>query len=179
VDQSFGRLSVEGSEARVAFVRWLPHPPAAVWRSLTEPDGLAPWFPTTVEGDRRSGAALRFDFPGPEAPAFAGTLQTFEPTSRLVLEWGEDTLVFALSAEAAGTTLELDVTFGVLGKAARDAAGWHACLDLLACALDGRDPPWSSAERWRFVHGTYVEAYGPEASAIGPPEEWVAVHGEP
>src|SRR2546430_6015265 len=28
-------------------------------------------------------------------------------------------------------------TFDQVGKAARDAAGWHACLDVLACRLSG------------------------------------------
>ena len=30
-----------------------------------------------------------------------------------------------------------------VGKAARDAAGWHACLDILGHHLAGEKPPWS------------------------------------
>jgi hypothetical protein len=65
-------------------------------------------------------------------------------------------------------------TFGELGKAARDGAGWHTCLDLLAFTLDEKEAPWSSAERWRQVHGSYVEGFGPEAATIGPPEAFDA-----
>ncbi len=37
--------------------------------------------------------------------------------------------------------------------------------------------PLEAADRWREVHDSYVERFGPEASAIGPPEEWERVHG--
>ena len=57
-----------------------------------------------------------------------------------------------------------------VGKAARDAAGWHACLDILGHHLAGEKPPWSPVERWDQVHAQYVERLGPEASTIGPPE---------
>jgi hypothetical protein len=69
-----------------------------------------------------------------------------------------------------GSTLTLLVTLDELGKAARDGAGWHVCLDLLALRLDGTTAPWSSGERWRQVHPSYVEALGPEAATIGPPD---------
>jgi hypothetical protein len=59
-------------------------------------------------------------------------------------------------------------TFGELGKAARDGAGWHECLERLAADLDGSPPrPWG--ERWREVHPRYVTHLGPDASTIGPP----------
>ncbi|HEX8073920.1 MAG TPA: SRPBCC domain-containing protein [Thermoleophilaceae bacterium] len=34
-----------------------------------------------------------------------------------------------------------------LGKAARDGAGWHVCLDQLEHQLDGTSPPWSPSDR--------------------------------
>jgi hypothetical protein len=66
--------------------------------------------------------------------------------------------------------LTLVDTFDELGKAARDAAGWHECLDRLVFQLGDDEPPWSPGERWQQVHGGYVERLGPEASTIGPPE---------
>ena len=68
-----------------------------------------------------------------------------------------------------GCTLTLTDTFDELGKAARDAAGWHECLDRLHDHLDGTSPrPWG--ERWKEVHPGYVDRLGREASAVGPPE---------
>ncbi len=71
------------------------------------------------------------------------------------------------------------MTFPEHGKAARDAAGWHVCLEQLTALCDGSELPWSSQppERWRVVHRGYVERLGPEASVIGPPAEWAADAG--
>ena len=35
---------------RLRFTRALAHPPEKVWRAITEPEHLAQWFPTTIEG---------------------------------------------------------------------------------------------------------------------------------
>ena len=58
-------------------------------------------------------------------------------------------------------------TFAELGKAARDAAAWHVCLEALEAYLDETAPP--SAGWWQQVHPGYVERFGREAAAIGPP----------
>ena len=66
---------------------------------------------------------------------------------------------------------ELTDSFDDVGKAARDAAGWHECLDRLGYELDGATPPpWG--KRWQVVHPLYVDRLGPEAATIGPPPGW-------
>jgi hypothetical protein len=85
--------------------------------------------------------------------------------------WGTDRLRIELQADGDGTVLTLTDTFGELGKAARDAAGWHECLDRLVRTLDGDAlPEWGDV--WRAVHPRYVDALGPDASTIGPPAGW-------
>jgi hypothetical protein len=74
--------------------------------------------------------------------------------------------------------LDFTVTFPEYGKAARDGAGWHVCLDQLAHALADSQPPWTHPDRWRAVHPDYVTKLGPEASSIGPPTEWEDAHGQ-
>lgn len=93
-----------------------------------------------------------------------------DPPSLLEFRWGEDTLRFVLEPDGAGTVLTLTDTLEELGKAARDGAGWHVCLDQLALHLDGAEPSWSSVERWTEVHPAYVEEFGPDAATLGPPE---------
>jgi hypothetical protein len=100
-----------------------------------------------------------------------GEMLAYEPLSVLEFRWGEDTLRFTLEPDGAGTTLTLVDTIAELGKAAGDGAGWHTCLDQLSYHLDDEEPPWTSAERWKEVHGSYVDGFGPEAATIGPPEE--------
>jgi hypothetical protein len=72
----------------------------------------------------------------------------------------------------------LTVTFSEYGKAARDAAGWHVCLEQLAYVCASASPPWPPPERWREVHPRYVERLGPQASTIGPPSEGERAKGD-
>jgi uncharacterized protein YndB with AHSA1/START domain len=176
-EDDYGRLERRDGRLQLHFTRRLPHRPEKVWRALTEPEHLAAWFPTAIEGERAAGARLRFVFRDNEAEPFDGEMLAFDPPSLMELRWADDILRFELRPDGDGTVLELTDTFDEIGKAARDAAGWHSCLDLLAYEVDGRAAPWSSSDRWRQVHDAYVERLGSEASAIGPPKEWEQVHG--
>ena len=54
------------------------------------------------------------------------------------LAWEDDeTLRLELAPSGSGCVLTLINRFDEIGKAARDAAGWHACLDALSATLDG------------------------------------------
>jgi uncharacterized protein YndB with AHSA1/START domain len=164
-----GQLEQVDGRWRLEFTRRLPHPPEKVWPALTEPEHLAAWFPTTIEGERAAGAALRFTFPHGEAPPFDGEIITYDPPSVLEYRWGPDTLRFELRPDGDGSMLTLLDTIDEHGKAARDAAGWHVCLDLLANHLAGEASP-DLRTRWKPLHDSYVARFGPEASTIGPPE---------
>jgi uncharacterized protein YndB with AHSA1/START domain len=170
-----GQLAEVDGRWQLRFVRTLAHPRAEVWRALTEPEHLAAWFPQEMQGERAVGARLRFvSRDVPDADAFEGEMLVFEPPSVLEFSWGDDRLRFEL--EPLGddhTVLTLIDTIVELGKAARDGAGWHACLDLLEASLAGVEPDWTSADRWKDVHRDYVARFGPDASAIGPPQEWI------
>jgi uncharacterized protein YndB with AHSA1/START domain len=157
---------------QLRFTRNLRHPPDRVWRAITEPDQLAQWFPTTIEGERAAGAPLRFSFPDGRWPSFEGEMIAYEPPSLMELRWGPDVLRLELRATAEGTELTLLDSLEERGKAARDGAGWHTCLNGLEAALGGdasgiaRD----AMAAWADVHEHYVEEFGPEAATIGPPE---------
>jgi uncharacterized protein YndB with AHSA1/START domain len=157
-----------GADGRwqLRFTRSLRHPPDKVWRALTEPEHLAAWFPTTIEGQRQAGAHLTFAFPEGQAPSFEGEYLVYDPPRVLELRWGNDMLRFELQPSEAGTQLTVLDTFDEQGRAARDGAGWHVCLDGLAAHLDGS--PAAHAD-WAEVHRHYVEAFGPQAATIGPP----------
>jgi uncharacterized protein YndB with AHSA1/START domain len=176
-ERDYGRLERADGETQLRFTRRFPQRPETVWRALTEPKHLAAWFPHDIEGERATGARLRFVSRANEAPPFDGEMLLFDRPSVMEMRWGDDVLRFELRADGDGTILDFTDTFDELGKAARDGAGWHACFDLLAYELDGHTAPWSSADRWRQVHHSYVERLGAAASAIGPPEEWERVHG--
>jgi uncharacterized protein YndB with AHSA1/START domain len=164
----YGRLEQVDGRWRLQFSRAFGHSLEKVWRALTEPEHLAAWFPTTVDGERTGGAALRFTFPGDEAPPFEGRTLTYDPPSVLEFSWGADVLRFELRPDGAGCLLTLTVTFDEQGRGARDGAGWHMSLDRLAAHLAGAEQ--DSEPDWAAVHALYVERLGPAASTIGPPE---------
>jgi uncharacterized protein YndB with AHSA1/START domain len=169
-----GQLTQVGDRWQLRFVRELPHPPEKVWRAVTEDEHQAAWFPDEMHGERVVGALLRFvSREAPDFPGFDGTMLVFEPPTTLEFTWGTDILRFELEPTSAGTRLTLIDTFDEQGKAARDGAGWHVCLEQLGYALAGHELPWKPEDRWAEVNAAYVEALGPEASTMGPPQEWI------
>ena len=161
-----GVLEPAGERWRLRFTRRLAHAPDKVWRALTEPEHVQAWFPQRIVGQWSVGAPLRFVSQGGD---FDGEVLAFEPPSALEFRWGTDTIRLEVAADGQGSVLTLLDTFDELGKAARDAAGWHECLDALEQALAGNQPSWAPGERWQAVHPGYVERFGPQAATIGPP----------
>jgi uncharacterized protein YndB with AHSA1/START domain len=156
---------------RLRFTRTLAHAQAKVWRAITEPEQLARWFPTTIDGERATGASLRFTFPNGLVDPFDGEMLAYEPESVMEFRWGPDLVRIELRPVAGGTELSLLDTLEERGKAARDGAGWHTCLDALQAALAGDDDEArANMDMWAEVHPHYVESFGPEAATIGPPD---------
>lgn len=165
-----GELRAAGERWQIVFTRPLTHPVDRVWRAVTDPAHLEAWFPTEIHGERAEGAPLRFTFPGEgDDAAFGGEVLIWDPPRTFAFRWGEDELRMDLEPTRDGTVLTLIHTIDEKGRAVRDAAGWHGCLDLLAAALDGVEPDFDPKERWEKIHPLYVEAFGEDAAAIGPP----------
>lgn len=162
-----GTLEQAGSRWRLRFTRELDHPVPRVWEAVTEPGHLEAWFPQRITGDWVVGTPLTFSDPQGRGPEFDGEVLACEPPSLLEFSWGPDVIRLEIAARGEGSTLTLLDTFDELGKAARDAAGWHVCLEALARHLDGSGTP--PANLWREIHPGYVSSFGPEASATGVP----------
>jgi len=171
-----GQIERGDGGVRLTFTRRFSYSPPKIWRALVEPEHLAAWFPTTIDGERAVGARLRYGFREDEAPPFEGEMLAFEPPSLMELRWGDEVLRFEVAPDGDGSVLVFTCLFAEIGKASRDAAGWHSCLDLLGFGVAGQTAPWSARERWKQVHAIYVHRFGPEASTIGPPEEWERTH---
>jgi uncharacterized protein YndB with AHSA1/START domain len=165
-----GELEPVEGRWRLRYVRRLPHPREKVWRALTEPEHLAAWFPAKIEGGWAAGAPLRFVIVDWELPPTEGEVLAVEPPSLLEYRWDTDVLRFELEPDGDGCVLTFLDTFDELGKAARDGAGWHACLDALELDLGGEEAPREAMDRWRALQAGYVERFGPEAATIGPPD---------
>ena len=162
-----GTLDIRGDDVVVTFHRRFPHPIEKVWRAVTEPAHLREWFPVTVAVEEwRAGAPLTFTVETGES--FDGEVIAVSPPHLLEIQWGPDRLRIELASDGDGTSMTFTDTITELGKAARDAAGWHERLVFLAADLDGTAAP-GEREVWNTVHPRYVDSFGPNASTIGPP----------
>ena len=132
-----GVLERDGDVSILRFRRRLAQPLETVWAALTEDEHLEEWFPTTIEGARAVGAALHYAFRQGEGEPFDGQMTAFEPPSLMELRWADDLLRFELESDGSGCVLSLTVIFPEHGKAARDATGWHVCLERLSFVCVG------------------------------------------
>jgi uncharacterized protein YndB with AHSA1/START domain len=164
------------------FERRLAHSPEKVWKALTDPAELAHWFPQDIEGPFAPGAALRFVFRGTPPSLggevitdFKGEVLELDPPRLLSYTWGEDTLRFQLTPDGDGCVLVFTDTLAERGKAARDGAGWHVCLDALGARLgettdrSAGDPATGQAasahgNAWQARYDQYASTFGPEAA---------------
>jgi uncharacterized protein YndB with AHSA1/START domain len=156
-----GTLIPNGERPAVRLERVLKDPPSVVWRALTEPDGLAGWFPCGIVV---AGGRLTFPFPSEVIEmTLEGEVLVVDEPHALAYTWGGDTLRFELHDRDGGTLL---VLINELPKsaAARNAAGWETCLD----RLTGLEPP---TDAWRRSFEDYTKAFEPQLGPQeGPPE---------
>ena len=150
----------DGGRATVTFARELAQAPDRVWQALTDARALEHWFPAVIEGDLRPGGAVRFVFADPDASDSAGEITEFEVGSRLTFTWGKDILRSELEPTPGGTRLHFTQLLARPDHAARDAAGWHVCLDRLTAHLAGDEttaPPTEPTPEWQALHDAYAQ----------------------
>lgn len=119
------------------------HPPAKVWRALTDPKLHAKWW---AAGDVKAVVGHRFELDMGKWGKQACEVLEVEPERLLRYRFGEGTLdtiiTWRLTAEGGGTRLRLTHEgFNVdtpLGKAALEGMkqGWPGVLARLATSLD-------------------------------------------
>ncbi len=173
MEDKLGTLDADTRTLR--FTRTYAHPIDKVWQAVSDNEHLQAWFPHRIIGDLLTpGAELQFESSADGMQPFEGRVLRAEPPHLLEFMWDTDVIRFELRPDPDGCTFTLTDVISVLGKAARDGAGWHTCLDFLEATLDGVVPSFTTTERWGEVHGDYVKVFGPEASSIGPPEGYGA-----
>jgi uncharacterized protein YndB with AHSA1/START domain len=162
-------LLTERKRPAVRLERHLTDPPQVVWRALTDRAELHSWFPCDViveGGSWAPGARIAFPF-DPKVMDLTLQGEVLEVVEPHVLSytWGEELLRFELSPNNGGTLLVL-IDELPANAAARNAAGWEDCLDLLA----GRKPAEGA---WQTRFAQYRAAFEPAlGQQDGPPPEY-------
>jgi uncharacterized protein YndB with AHSA1/START domain len=165
----FGSFIEFDGRPAVRFERTYAHTVERVWAAISDPAELAHWFPSSVEIEPHTGGAIVFSG-DPRTSQQTGVLLAFEPPRRLAYTWGGDELHFELEPLATGQCrLILINVLADRQAAARNAAGWHVCLEELAKLLTGRPgggPHAESATSWQSHYDAYVAAGMPSGADI-------------
>lgn len=152
-----------GGRPVLRFERHLPKPIDAVWRAVTDPSEVRAWFPTRIEIDGWAvGARLTHHFDQHDIDPLPGTVLEWDPPHRVSFTWGEDTISFELTPGAGGGTTFVLTEELSASHAARNAAGWDACLDRLELGVE--------RQSWRDRFDRYVAEFEPVlGKQEGPP----------
>ena len=120
----------EGDKWTLVLVRELRHPPARVWKALTDPASLREWAP--FDADRSLGAVgpVSLTTVGTPTPQTSQTRVTRADGGVLEYRWGDQDMRWQLEPIGGGTRLTLwhNIDRGFISMG---AAGWHICLDVL------------------------------------------------
>ena len=163
----------EGSRYVLIVERRLGYPVEKVWRTLTEPDLLAQWFPARVDGAWIVGTPLRFTFPPGAAPDLPeedlrGHVLAVEPPRLLEFQWGKHRIRFELVEDGHDCVFRLSERFDDPSWGAKSAAGWEMCLENLDLILEGIGALKFAANVWRTKYRAYAAQFEPQ---FGPQED--------
>ena len=132
-------IEKDGERWTLVLVRDLRHPPAKVWKALTDPDELRQWAP--FDSDRNLGRVGTANLTTVAAPApHVSETHVKRADAPRVLEfnWGGQDIRWELEPLADGGTRltlwhNIDRRYISMG-----AAGWHICFDVLQRFLAGQ-----------------------------------------
>ena len=120
-------------------------------------------FPCSVELDLEVGGEMAFTFREQRdgvPTTMSGRVTDLDPPRLFAFYWGDDHLRFELEPVEGGAAcvFRMTVILDARDKAARDAAGWHVCLDRLEQHLTGTSvsaPGSEPTTEWRGLYEEY------------------------
>lgn len=153
-----------GDSWTLVLVRELRHPPAKVWRALTEPEQLREWAPFDADRTLDTTGPVKLSTVGAPTPQVSETRVTrAEPPKLLEYDWGGNEIRWQLEPTPDGTRLTL------WHNIARDfvsmgAAGWHICFDVLDEFLAGHPigrivGGEAMKFGWKRLHAEYAKQF--------------------
>lgn len=159
-------IEKDGERWTLVLVRDLAHPPAKVWKALTDPAHLRAWAPFDADRDLGAVGRVKLTTVGTPTPMISETqIKRAEAPKVLEFSWGDQDLRWELEPRPGdGTRLKLwhniDRRFIAMG-----AAGWHICFDVLERFLAGAPlgrivgPAAMKFGGWHRLHAEYAKQF--------------------
>jgi uncharacterized protein YndB with AHSA1/START domain len=160
--EELGEIRRTGETVEITFRRRYARPIEKLWAALTVPERIADWFAEVETLDLRLGGAIHLSFPG-DLAKIRGVITAYEPPRRLTWTWpqpdgSESVVSFELEPDGAGCRLTLTEGALTFSQRAGNAAGWHAHLQAMEDAMEGRRTPWATMlQRARAVNQAYED----------------------
>lgn len=129
----------DGEKWTLVVVRDLAHPPAKVWKAITDPTQLREWAPFDADRDLGSVGTVQLSTVGTPTPHVAETVvRRAEPPHALEYSWGGNEMRWQLEPLASGGT-RLTLWHNIdRGFISMGAAGWQICFDVLERLVAGQ-----------------------------------------
>jgi uncharacterized protein YndB with AHSA1/START domain len=165
----------DGEKWTLVLVRELRHPPATVWRALTDPEHLREWAPFDADRNLGTVGTVQLSTVGTPTPQVSESqVKRADEPSVLELSWGGQDIRWELAPLGGGSTRltlwhNIDRRYISMG-----AAGWHICLDVLDRLLAGQPvgrivgPEVMKFGGWQRLNAEYARQFGVERP-VGPP----------
>jgi uncharacterized protein YndB with AHSA1/START domain len=164
----------DGDMWTLVLVRDLPHPPAKVWKALTDPEHLREWAPFDADRNLGTVGTATLSTVGAAAPQVSEThVRRAVAPEVLEFNWGGQEIRWQLDPlPSGGTQLTLwhsiDRRYVSMG-----AAGWHICFDVLGGFLAGQPigrVAGGDAMKfdWKRLHAEYARLFGVESPGTPP-----------
>ena len=171
---SSAEVRKEGDRWTLVLVRDLSHPPAKVWKALTDPAHLREWAPFDADQNLGTVGTAKLSTVGAPTPMVSETqVKRADAPKVLEFNWGGHDIRWELEPLGeAGTRLTLwhgiDRKFISMG-----AAGWHICFDVLERFLADRPigrmvGPEAMKFGWSRLNAEYAKQFGVEPPAWPP-----------
>jgi uncharacterized protein YndB with AHSA1/START domain len=162
-------IQKDGDKWTLVLVRDLAHPPAKVWKALTEPEHLREWAPFDADRSLAAVGTAKLSTAGTPTPYVSETqVKRADAPKALEYSWGGGDIRWELEPRgASGTRLTLWHNIN-RGYIAMGAAGWHICFDVMDRHLAGEPigrivgPEAMQFSGWQRLNAEYTKQFGVE-----------------
>ena len=172
---AFGaEVQKEGDKWTLVLVRELRHPPAKVWKAITDPEHLREWAPFDADRNLGTVGTARLSTVGVPTPLVSETeVKRADPPRTLEYSWGGGDIRWELEPLGnGGTRLTLwhNINRGFISMG---AAGWHICFDVLDRHLADQPigrivgPEVMKFGGWQRLNAEYAKQFGVETPNVG------------